>query len=136
MYGAGEGAPQDYSETVVWLRKAADQGYAEAQFKLGWAYENGYGVREDHMLAAMWWREAADQGNADAQIKLAWLYENGDGIQQDCALAYLWLNWAAAHTSNVVVRQAAIKQRDEVAAKMTPDQIAEAQRLASEWKPK
>ena len=34
------------------------------------------------------------------------------------------------------IRQGAVKARDDVAAKMTPAQIAEAQRMAGEWVPK
>jgi hypothetical protein len=45
----------------------------------------------------------------------------------------MWFNLAASQFS--VVRDMAARNRDEVAAKMTPDQIAEAQRSAREWKP-
>jgi hypothetical protein len=43
---------------------------------------------------------------------------------------------AASHAEDAATREMAVKNRDDVAAKMTPDQIAEAQRMASEWKPK
>ena len=49
---------------------------------------------------------------------------------QDYVLAHMWYNLAAAQDAGV-----AAKNRDRVAAKMTPAQIAEAQRLAREWKP-
>jgi TPR repeat protein len=57
-------------------------------------------------------------------------YEQGDGVLQDYVLAYMWYNLAAAQGAGV-----AAKDRDRVAARMTPEQIAEAQRLAREWKP-
>jgi hypothetical protein len=49
----------------------------------------------------------------------------------------MWYSFAAAHAEAItaVTAVAAAKARDELAAKMTPDQIAEAQRLAREWKP-
>jgi hypothetical protein len=58
---------------------------------------------------------------------------NGHGVPQDYVRAHMWFNIAAA--SDVSVRDA-VKWRDLVATRMTPAQIAEAQRLAREWKPK
>ena len=63
------------------------------------------------------------------------MYEKGQGVPQDYVAAHLWLNLAASRwTAKDRGRAATI--RDEVAEKMTPDQLAEAQRLAREWKPK
>jgi TPR repeat protein len=60
------------------------------------------------------------------------MYANGHGVPQDYVLAHMWFNLAAA-TGMV---ETAAADRDMVAAKMTPAQIAEAQKLAREWKPK
>ena len=62
------------------------------------------------------------------------MYENGQGTPQDYTQAHMWLNLAASRASDVI-RAGAVKGLDEVAAKMTPAQIVEAQRLAREWKP-
>jgi len=48
----------------------------------------------------------------------------------------MWFNLAAARFEDATSRQKAVDSRDELAAKMTPDQIAEAQRMARDWKPK
>jgi TPR repeat protein len=58
------------------------------------------------------------------------MYEWGYGVPQDYAQAHMWFNLAGASGD-----ADAIKKRDTIARKMTPDQIAEAQRLAREWKP-
>jgi hypothetical protein len=64
-------------------------------------------------------------------------YEDGGlGVPQDYALAYMWFNLASSPATNTDLRQMAVENRDKVAAKMTPAQIAEAQRMAREWKPK
>jgi TPR repeat protein len=47
MYDEGRGVPQDDAEAVRWYRKAAEQGDAEAQGKLGVMYANGRGVPND-----------------------------------------------------------------------------------------
>lgn len=72
----------------------------------------------------------AEQGNADAQYNLGVLYDNGLGVPQDKVRAYMWFNLSAAQG-----REGAAAFRDLVARLMTPAQIAEAQRLAREWKP-
>jgi hypothetical protein len=137
MYEQGWGILQDYSAAVTWYRKAADQGNARAQVNLGAMYGNGRGVPQDYATQVTWVRKAADQGDAVAQRQLGYLYQNGQGVPQDSVQAHMWYNLAAAHTaSETFERSIAMANRDSVAALMTLEQIAEAQRLAREWKPK
>jgi hypothetical protein len=72
----------------------------------------------------------AGQGDAKAQGDLGIAYVKGEGVPQDYVLAHMWFNLAAAQ-GNEDARQ----NRDSVAKVMTPDQVAEAQRLARQWKP-
>ncbi len=76
-------------------------------------------------------RLAADQGHAKAQYSLGAMYALGQGVPQDFVQAHMWSNLAAAQGD-----EPARKLRDKLAKKMTPAQIAEAQRLAREWTPK
>jgi hypothetical protein len=67
------------------------------------------------------------------------MYREGQGVPQDYVQAHKWYNLAAANytsASQTKYRDDAVKNRDALARKMTPAQIAEAQRLAREWKPK
>jgi TPR repeat protein len=98
-------------------------------------YVGGQGVPRDYAQAVVWLRKAAEQGNALGQINLGTTYERGQGVPQDYAQAHMWYNLAASHAEDPATREMAVKNRDDVATKMTPAQIAEAQRLASEWKP-
>jgi TPR repeat protein len=137
MYRLGRGVPQDYAAALTWYRKAADQGDAIAQDALGTMYHDGRGVPQDYSEATRWYRKAADQGFAEAQIMLGNSYESGWGVPKDYVQAHKWFNLAAARYSAATeVRGMAVKNRNRVAAKMTPEQIAEAQRLAREWKPR
>jgi TPR repeat protein len=120
--------PQNYAEAVKWYRKAADQGYAMAQFSLGIMYENGQGVPQDYAEAAKWYRRAAEQGYAKAQHNLGGYYHLGQGVQRDYVSAHMWYSLAAAQGN-----EDAPINRDFLANMMTPDQIAEAQRMAREW---
>jgi hypothetical protein len=48
----------------------------------------------------------------------------------------MWFNLAAVRFSEKADREAAATQRDMVESELTPEDIAEAQALATEWKPK
>jgi uncharacterized protein len=130
LYANGQGVPQNYTEAVNWYRKAADQGQAAAQYNLGVLYANGQGVPQNYTEAMNWFRKAADQGQAEAQHNLGLMYANGQGVPQDYVLGYMWFNLAAAQGYKDAVGSLAWLE-----ARMTPAQIAEAQRLAQEWKP-
>lgn len=60
----GRGVPKDPVEAARWLRMAAEQGHADAQFKLGMLYIEGDGVPEDATEAVRWLHRAAQQGHA------------------------------------------------------------------------
>ncbi len=83
-----------------------------------------------------WYRKAAKQGYAEAQYILGRMYGEGLGVPQDYAHAHMWWNLAASRYPPGEDRDKAVKNRDIVAEKMTPAQIAEAQKLAREWMPK
>lgn len=127
LYMLGLSIPPDYTEAVIWFLKAAGQGNAVAQYLLGDQYANGLGVPQDYCEAARLFRLAASQGEVPAQARLGHVYSSGQGVARDYVLAYMWLSLAGEEGSPGA--------REAVAAKMTPQQIAEAQRLAREWKP-
>ena len=130
MYDLGRGVTQDYAAAVKWFGLAADQGDPFAQSSLGFMYGLGRGVTQDYAAAVKWYRMAADHGDPDAQNNLGAMHAEGKGVTQDYVQAHKWFNLAAT-TGDAD----AVKARDMVAAKMTPAQIAEAQKLAREWKP-
>ena len=138
MYDNGYGVPQDYAEAARWYRRAAEQGNAVAQFILGVICRNGRGVPQDYTEALRWYRRAAEQGHASAQFYLGLMYEDGAGVPQDLVQAHKWYNLAASRASGVDqdLREKAVRSRDRIAARLTPAQLAKAQRLAREWQPR
>lgn len=94
--GLAASAANDYPQAMLWWRKAADQGDAEAQAAVGWLYFNGRGVPKDYSQAMLWFRKAADQGNAGAQNNIGVLYQNGWGTPKDNEQARYWFLLAAA----------------------------------------
>ena len=86
--------------------------------------------RRDYATAVRLNRPLAEQGNANAQYNLGTFYDNGLGVPQDKVRAYMWFSLSAAQG-----REGAAAFRDLIARRMTAAQIAEAQKLAREWKP-
>ncbi len=121
----------DYATALKEYRPLAEQGDAVAQFALGTMYENGRGVLQNDAKAVRWYRQGAEQGFASAQNSLGKMYRRGRGVPQDDVLAHMWWSLAVARG-----HEPARKYRDGLAARMPTAQLADAQRLAREWKPK
>jgi len=118
------------------LLERALKGDAEAQFDLGKNYETGrIGLPKDIAQAEHWYREAANQGDPFAQASLAILYDFGKGVPKDAVQALMWYELATAGTKGGD-RISIVEMRDDLKSKMTRQQIAEAQKLVHEWKPK
>lgn len=127
----------DYTTALRLFRALAKKGNAQAESGLGFMYDNGQGVPQDYAEALKWYRKAAEQGDASAEFNLGWMYLKGKGLPQDNVQAHMWLNLSAFRfsASEKAKRDRAAHARDTLAATMTPAQIAEAQKLAREWKP-
>ncbi len=130
-YYHGRGIQKDKAEAVKWLRKAADQGHAEAQSLLGLCYLVGDNVPENAPKGAELLRQAAEKNSAGAQFWLGMCYDGGEGVSKDAVEAYKWVQLAAAHGFPT-----AKWYLTPLAEDMTPEQIAQAQKLSREWKPK
>lgn len=89
----------DYEVMVALLRPLAEKGDAEAQFRLGYRYDNGEGVAQDYAQAIYWYEQSAMQNYAGAECNLGWLYENGNGVSQDFYKAFAWYERSARHGS-------------------------------------
>ena len=126
----------DYATALQSFRRLADRGSATAQYELGVMYGQGQGVPQDYAQAVAWYRKAAEQGDVAAQHNLGVAYFSGQGVARDNVLANMWLNLAASRAKDATVRETMVEDLDLVAAFTTPAQIAEAQRMAREWKPR
>jgi TPR repeat protein len=130
FYRDGRGVTRDFTEATMWFRKAADQGDAVGEYLLGYQYSNGIGLPVDYGEAMIWFRKAAEQGHSVAKLHLGVMYAEGRGVPQDYVHAYMWFSLAAAQGEQRAVKTLAMAEQ-----RMTPAQIAEAQKLARDWKP-
>ena len=136
---AGAYERKDFAAAVKVWRPLAEAGNAEARTLLGAMYWSGEGVPRDHKEAARLYLLAAEQGYARAQNNIGFMYGFGEGIPpRDDVQAYKWISLAIqAYTSRNQDRlDQAIKDRATLAARMTPAQIADAERLVRDFRPR
>ena len=111
-----------------WWHKALKQGDSIIQNLQGVRYASGEGVPRNYELAAEWWRKAAEQGNPQALHNLGSYFNRlQDGVTRDKVLAYMYYTLAS--------ESGEVDWRESLSKSMTPEQIAEAQKLSREWKP-
>lgn len=153
-YALGLGVPQDFHEAFKWYHIAADQSSSYAENVIGVAYEHGLYVARDEAEAFRWYRRAANKiyerpGNTwihSPQYNIGAMYASGRGTAQDYVRALMWFTLAASFGDTkppgpLGIKLAdtpiytAVEQRDRLVALMTSAQIAEAERLAREWRP-
>jgi TPR repeat protein len=145
----------DYTTALRLWRPLGEQGDAAAQYGMGELYANGWGVPLDIPEAVAWLRKSAEQGNGAAMLALGVVHGAfGPNIAPDAVQtniqSYMWFTLAASYfppddkRDQLVEMTFSGRHRDEiveeilvnrgmVAAAMTPSQIEEAERLASEW---
>jgi hypothetical protein len=87
------------------IRKLADEGNVEVQYKLGRMYEEGLGLPQDYKEAAKWYLKAAGKGNAQAQYKMGTMYTLGKGVAKDRLEAAKWFGKAAQQGYEPVKQQ-------------------------------
>lgn len=122
------GLPTDDDQAAYWFRKAAEQGYPEAQYALGNLYAEGRGVPQDDTEAVRWFREAAEQGHAAAQVSLGLRHFYGAGVPKNEMEAYFWLNLGTSALDDI-----ARSVRDKVEAKLTAAKRLQIHERCRKW---
>ena len=95
----------NYQEAAKWYRKAAEQGYIEAEYSLGFFFEKGKGEHQNYNEAIKWYRKAAEQGHAKAQYKLGLFSFYGLGCEENQKEAVKWYN-NSAEQGNMKAKEA------------------------------
>jgi len=135
LYIRGVGVPQDYGQALRLARAAADRGDPEGEDALGVLYSNGWGVGADGAEATKWLTRAINKKFTSAMFHMGEAYRDGKPFPQDKVLAYAWFAVAAANTPAGPARDNAARRRDELALTVLPDDLAQARKLAADWKP-
>src|SRR6516162_7428735 len=80
---AGRALPKDDGLALQWFRRAAEQGYASAQYNVGLIYESGGTAVKDENQAIMWFKKAAEGGYSQARDHLQVMCD--DGVSAACS---------------------------------------------------
>ncbi|WP_020175969.1 SEL1-like repeat protein [Methyloferula stellata] len=123
----------NYTTAIKLWRILAAQGHAPSQYNLGQMYYAGQSVPQDFTEAVKWYEKAADKGVANAQLSLGLAYALGRGLRQDLPKAYKWLKLATESFADGHDREQALKAHALIAARMTPDEVAEAEKETRDW---
>ena len=103
-YNGDHGYPRDPAKAAKWWEKAAENGYADAEFCVGLICFQGEGVPRDVAAAAKWWRKAADSDQPDAEYFLGLIYHAGLGVPKSAPLALYWLQRSAIQGSTAAIK--------------------------------
>ena len=88
---------QDYAQAMQWYQKAAAQGNADAESRIGDLFSTQIkGVKQSYTEAFRWFLMAANQGNSYAENVVGADYESGRGVRQNHAEGISWYQKAAA----------------------------------------
>jgi TPR repeat protein len=90
-YGDIKYSLTDHDKARKWLKKASNQGHANAQNELAKMYGHGPEIESgDKVKAFNWWLKSAKQGNTEAQHSLWYAYYSGTGTTRDYKKAFKW----------------------------------------------
>ena len=128
MYATGDGVEKSDSEAFALFKKVAEWGYPNAQANLGTYYLQGIGTEANPAEAEKWFLKAAGQGSVTAQFNLGIFYAQGRGGVTNLVEAYKWRSLAADQGD-----LQAESNRDVILGDMTPKQVAEGVRAASDF---
>lgn len=129
------GVDQSYSVAFRWYRAAADQGFGEAQFWLGWLFILGKGVEKDETEGFRLHRLAAENGYYLAQHQigrdyLTWDFPEGFEYPPNrVEVGLMWLMLAARHSEEEIIEE----ELERALKRYSLEEKAEALRMAKEW---
>ena len=133
LFQDGWGTARDYDEAVKWYRTASEQGHPVAQLLLANRYRDGQGVCEDREKSLELYHRAANQNYATAQYALAATFHFTS--PEKCIEAYKWAKLAAARLKVPGHKDLMVSMIEWLEEDMASEELAEAKRLISEWKP-
>ncbi len=127
----GKGVPYSGTEAARLYSLSSEQGYVDAQNALGVSYRNGWGIKKDNIKAFRLFSIAAERGFPPAQFNLGLMYHDGadETVKKDSVLAYMWISLCASGH-----KEWGIWMKSWISKDMSREEVAEAQRLAEEWK--
>ncbi|WP_284178166.1 hypothetical protein [Rhabdaerophilum sp. SD176] len=130
LYREGKVLPKEPTLAFQWFDRAAAQGHVLAMHNAAVLLAEGVHGAPDYAGAALWFKRAAEHGIKDSQFNVAILFARGLGVNQDLAESYRWFALAALQGD-----PDAGKKRDDIAARLTKEQIGRENERVKAFKP-
>lgn len=130
IYEKGIGVARDMDAARKWYARAAEGGNTRAMHNLAVLIAEGGGGKPDYATALTWFQKASEYGVRDSQFNLGVLSARGLGGPQDLVKSYTWFAVAAGQGDDEAGRK-----RDEVAARLSPADLAKAKTAVERWRP-
>jgi TPR repeat protein len=118
----------DYQKALRMFKANAEAGHSLSQYMTGIMLEQGQGADADTSAAFNWYMKAAKQGLADAYYALGDMYSRGISVGKDAVQAYAWFDLAERGGHKL-----ANDMKQSEAARLQPEQLETAKKIASEW---
>ncbi len=118
----------DYKKALEILQPRAEEGNYGAQYYLGEMYLEGRGVPQNTAKALELFRAAAEGNRPYPQYRLGAMHAAGNGVKKDPKTAYMWFELAASFGL-----EKAANRRHALEKELSPQDIAEAKKMAEEW---
>lgn len=135
MYERGKGVTRDYQEAEKWYSRAAENGDACAQNHLANIYFDGRGnIQKNVPLAINLYKKSAKQDFGESQFMLGLLYLAGMNTGLDNSEAYIWSSLASREKDSQFA-STALEHKRTLAKQLSPDELKQAEKEISEWKP-
>jgi localization factor PodJL len=130
LYREGKEITRDSALAFQWFDRAAAQGHVLAMHNAAVLLAEGVHGAPDYAGAALWFKRAAEHGVKDSQFNIAILFARGLGVSQNLEESYYWFGVAALQGD-----PDAGKKRDEIAGRLSKEQLAKAQARVKGFKP-
>jgi TPR repeat protein len=136
LYETGKGVGRNYAKAREWYTAAAGDRVSAAMYRVGYLHEKGLGVKANMKEAEKWYRKAADAGDSWSQLYFGDKCEHGRGVPVDLISAHVWYNLASKGMGSEELWKKAKSAKERVALTLSAEDLARAEKMAREWRPR
>jgi hypothetical protein len=128
---------KEYDTAFDLYKPIAEQGNAEAQYRLGWMYLYGLGTMQSYPDAIDWLTKGANQGDPEASHKVAEMYDFGYGVEKNKMLSYMWYAICKRQLDDLEQKPTTynpVVDMNIMREVLLPEEVEQATKLAASWK--
>lgn len=128
---------REYETAFDLFKPLAEQGNAEAEYRVGWMYMYGLGIYRSYPDAIDWLTKAANQGVPEATHQVAQMYDLGLGVEKNNVISYMWYAICKRQITDLERKPTTFNPSVDMSIMrevMSKEEVDEATKLAATWK--